>query len=165
MANELEIRLKAIHDEIANDVKTLDAKQGADALNTTAQNVSAAINELLTLIGSAGVSIDDTAGDTDTTVVWSASKVYNELETAKQAVKNDLTNGATAAYDTFAELQALMEADDTVASALATTVGQKVDYTVAQTLTLAQRQIACSNIGVGDPDYDFLADYIATRDA
>lgn len=165
MANERELRLIAIHDEIANDIKSLKNKQGADALNTTAQNVSGAINELLTLIGGAGASIDDTASTGDTTVVWSANKIYDELEVAKQAVKDDLTNGASAAYDTFAELQALMEADDTAAAALATTVSQKVDFQVSQTLTLAQRQTACDNIGIGDPDYDFLAQYIATRDA
>ena len=102
----IESRLIALAQAIGTDVKTLAASQGAlTALNTTAKSsLVAAINELLTLTASAGASIDDAAGDGSTAVTWSADKIFDAIEAAKTAVKNDLTAGASAAMDTLKEL-------------------------------------------------------------
>lgn len=61
----LESRIIAFAQAVGGDVKALTTAQGSlTSLGTTNKtNLVAAINELLTLIGSAGASIDDAAGD------------------------------------------------------------------------------------------------------
>jgi len=92
----LETKIIALAQAIGADVKTLTVNQGdLTALSTTAKgNIVAAINELYGMAGSGGATIDDTAGDGSTAVVWSADKVYDAIEAAKTAVTNSLTNGA-----------------------------------------------------------------------
>ena len=59
----------------------------------------------------------------------------------------------------------MIRSDQTVASALAKTVGNKVDYANAQTLTTAQKLQACTNIGIGDPSIDLVAIYNTAKGA
>jgi len=161
----IETKVISLAQAIGLDVKTLRTAQGdLTSLSTTAKgSLAAAINELFTALDGAGASINDVSGNGDTLVVWSANKVYNAIEAAKVAVKSDLTGAASAAYDTFVELQALIEADETLTSALSTAVTNRVRYDAAQTLSLAQQLTACTNIGVGDPAHDFAADYSAAK--
>jgi len=165
MANELELRIIALAEGISTDVKSLRNKQGVDALNTTAQNISGAINELHLALGNAGAQIDDTATNGNTIVTWSADKIFDEIEVAKQVVIDSLVDGAGSALDTFKELQDALGNDPNFATTLATTLSNKVDFSSPQTLTAAQRLQACENIGVGNPNTDFLAAYIAVRDS
>ena len=155
-----EQRIIALATAIGADVKLLTAKQGdLTALATTNKtSLVLAINELQTLIGSNTV-INDTAGDGVTNATWSANKIFDSIALAKQEVINSVTNGAAAAYDTFAELQALMIADDGLTTALATSIGFRVRFDAAQTLTVAEKAQASANIGMGDPDYNFVTDY------
>ena len=97
----LETRIVALAQAMGADVKALTAAQGSlSALNTTTKtSLVAAINELMTLIGSAGASIDDGAGNGNTAVTWSADKIFDSIEAAKTAVKNDLVGGAGAALE------------------------------------------------------------------
>ena len=67
--------------------------------------------------------------------------------------------------NTLQEIAAEIEADNTEFAALTTMVSNKVGFATAQTLTPTQRLQACQNIGVGNPDYDYLAAYVAARDA
>lgn len=165
MASELELRIVALAEEMASDVKALRNKQGADALNTTAQNLSGAINELFSAIGNAGAQIDDTATNGNTSVTWSADKIFDEIEVAKQAIRDSLVDGAGAALDTFIELQAALGNDPDFATTIANTLSNKVDFSVVQTLTAAQRTQACENIGVGNPNRDFALVYTTARDS
>lgn len=165
MANELELKIVALAQGIAGDVKNLRAKQGTSVLNTTAQNISDAINELNGLIGGSGAVIDDSAGNGDTNVVYSADRVFDLIEQAKQEVTNSLTNGAGDALNTFSELEAALGGDANFANTIANTLSNKVDFSTSQTLTSIQRTQACENIGVGNPNRDFLTDYITERDS
>ena len=125
-------------------------------------NLVAAINEVRAVAISAaggGVSINDSATNGDTTVVWSADKVFDELA----ALKNSLVSGASAALDTFAELAAAMGNDPTFATTIATGLGNRVRFDAAQALTAAQKTQACANVGVGEPDTDFVALYVAAK--
>ena len=99
----LETQLIALAQAIGADIKDLRGKQGdLTALTTTAKNsLVAAINEIKLAHASAGVTINDLAGNGDTGVVWSADKVYDTIEAAKVALRNELTNGASAALDTL----------------------------------------------------------------
>lgn len=174
----LETRIIALAQAMGTDVKALTASQGTlTSLNTTTKtSLVAAINELLTLIGSAGASINDAAGNGDTSVTWSADKIFDGIEAAKTAVKNDLVNGAGAALDTLNELAAALGNDPSFATTIATEVANRVRYDAAQTLTSPQQAQARSNIGsaaasdlsalatgLGTYDRDYVADYTAAK--
>lgn len=173
----LETRIVALAQAIGTDVKTLTVAQGSlSALNTTTKtSLVAAINELVTLIGSAA-SIDDSAGNGDTDVTWSADKIFDSIEAAKTAVKNELVNGAAAALDTLNELAAALGNDPNFATTIAAEVANRVRYDAAQTLTSTQQAQARSNIGaaaasdlntlttgLGNYDRDYVADYTAAK--
>jgi hypothetical protein len=139
---------------IAADVKALSAADGDLAtLTTTAKgNLVAALNEVhaLALAGGGGVQINDAAGNGDVDVVWSADKVFDSIEAAKTAVKNELLDGAGAAYDTFKELQDLLVGQDDAVAALTTAVGNRLRFDQAQVLTSEQQAFARDNIGAAE---------------
>lgn len=174
----LETRIVALAQAMGTDVKTLTAAQGSlSALNTTTKtSLVAAINELLTLIGSAGASINDAAGNGNTAVTWSADKIFDSIEAAKTAVKNDLVNGAAAALDTLNELAAALNNDPSFATTIAGEIANRVRFDAAQTLTSPQQTQARTNIGaaaasdvsgliagLGTYDRDYAADYTAAK--
>jgi len=161
----LETKIIAVVQAIGADIKDLRTKQGdLTALSTTAKgNLVAAINELYGLLGSSGAVIDDNAGDGATSVTWSADKIFDTIEAAKTAVKAELTDGASTALDTLAELAAALGNDPNYAATIATELGNRVRYDAAQTLTTAQKLQACTNIGVGDPEHDFVTDYTTAK--
>lgn len=157
----METRLIALAQAIGADVKSLRAAQGdLTSLSTTAKgNLVAAINEVVALVGAGGVQIDDAAGNGDTGVTWSADKIFDSIEQAKQAVKDSILGGAGAALDTLKELADALNNDPNFAATIATQISNRVRYDAAQTLTTAQRLQACQNIGIGDPEADFVAAY------
>ena len=170
----LEQRLIALAQAMGADVKALlQAKGSLSALSTTAKaSLVAAVNELKTAVDAAaggGVSIDDGAGDGATGVTWSADKIFDAIEAAKTAVKNDLTAGAAAALDTLSELAAALNNDPAFAATIAAEIANRVRFDAAQTLTAPQQAQARANIGaqsaaaIGDPDRDLVADYTAAK--
>ena len=161
----LATRIVTLAQVIGGDVKTLTTKQGdLTSLSTTAKNnLVAAINEIYGALGSAGASINDAAGDGDTLVTWSADKIYDTIEAAKIAVKNDLVNGAGAALDTLSELAAALGNDASFATTIATQMANRVRYDAAQTLDAAQKLQVCTNIGIGDPETDLAAAYTTAK--
>lgn len=174
----LATRIIALAQAVGADVKALTATQGSlSALNTTTKtSLVAAINELRTLVGSAGAVIDDNAGNGNTAVTWSADKIFDSIEAAKLAVKNDLVNGAGAALDTLSELAAALGNDPSFAATVAGEIANRVRFDAAQTLTTPQQAQARSNIGaaaasdvsalqtgLGAYDRDYAADYTAAK--
>lgn len=161
----LETRIIALAQAIGADVKTLTSKQGdLTALTTTSKtNIVAALNEINAALATAGVAIDDGATNGATGVTWSADKIFDTIEAAKIAVTNSLTNGAAAALDTLAELASAIGNDANFATTIATGLGNRIRFDAAQTLILTQQQQACANIGVGDPDHNFLTEYVAAK--
>lgn len=163
----LESRLNALAAAIGADIKTLTTKQGdLTALTTTAKgNLVAAINELKTLIGGAGAQINDTAGDGNTSVTWSADKIGDTITAAIASLRTELTAGAAAALDTFAELAAALNNDPSFATTIATGLSNRVRFDAAQTLDTTQKAQARSNIGAadatlfGNTDADLVAAY------
>ena len=161
----LETKIIALAQAVGADVKLLTTKQGdLTALSTTAKtSLVAAINEVFAALSGAGAVINDAAGDGATTVTWSADKIFDAIEAAKAAVKSDLTAGASTALDTLNELATALGNDPSFATTIATGLSNRVRFDVAQTLSLAQQQQACANLGVGDPDHNFVADYTAAK--
>ena len=161
----LETQIIALAQAIGADIKDVRAKQGdLTSLTTTAKtSLVAAINELKVALGSAGAAINDTAGNGDASVTWSADKIFDTIEAAKAEVKSDLTNGAAAALDTLSELASALGNDPSFAATMATALGNRVRYDDTQTLTVPQQLQACNNIGVGDPAHNFVADYTTAK--
>lgn len=144
-----EARLIALAEAMAGDIKILKAVDGnLEALTTsTKTSLVAAINELVTAIGGAGAQILDTAGDGDILVTWSANKIYDELELAKQNVKDSILGGAAAAFDTLKELQEAINSDASFAATVAAGLNNRVRFDAAQVLTGPQKTQALDNIG------------------
>jgi hypothetical protein len=153
----LEQRIIALVNSVGAAIKELRTHRGTmSALNTTNKtNLVAAINEVLAAVGSAGVAIDDNAAANSTTVAYSPNKITGLIATAK----NEILGGAASAYDTLLELQNLLQSDANAISGLLTAVGNRVQFDAAQSLTEPQKLTACTNIGVGNYDRDFVADF------
>lgn len=148
--------------EFGTDIKALLANQGSLAALTTTTKTSlvAAINEVKSSIsgGGGGVSIDD-ASTTSTTATWSASKSTAAIATAVSG----LLGGASSAYDTLKELQDAIGSDGTAITNLLTAVGNRIRFDASQTLTAGEKTTACTNIGIGEPETDFVATYTTAK--
>ena len=160
----LQTQIVSLAQAIGADIKALKASDGnLSSLSTTAKtSLVAAINELHDLVeagGGSGVTINDTAGAGNTTQTWSADKSTAAIAAAISALQNSLVNGAGAALDTFKELQDALGADPAFATTVATALGNRLRYDAVQTLTAPQQLQGCTNLGVGDPSYNFVADY------
>ena len=139
-------------------IRTLLNGNAADLSSlTTTQKTSlvAAINELKTAIDSSGSSITISDSTSSTTEVWSSSKVSSAIAQAK----SDLVNGAGAALDTLSELAAALGNDASFASTVTTALGYRLRFDAAQALTTGQKTQACANLGIGEPDTDFVTTF------
>ena len=79
------------------------------------------------------------------------------------ALRNSLVNGAGAALDTFKELQDAIGNDPSFAATLATQMSRRVRVDEAQTFTTDEKLQGCNNLGIGDPEHDFLGDYATAK--
>lgn len=189
----LEIRVIALAQAIGDDVQALLQQDGNLAnLNTTDKtSLVNAINEVLAAIASGGggdmLKSENLSGLTNYVVartnldVRSTAQVTSEISAAIAAITLAALGGLTqaevdarvqvivdsapAALDTLNEIAAALGDDPNFATTIANTISQKVDYTVVQSLTAPQQLQACENIGVGNPEHDFLTDYTTSRDS
>ena len=81
------------------------------------------------------------------------------IDTAINNLRSELRAGAGAALDTFSEVAAQLQADESAAAALATAINNRVRFDEAQNLSAAQQLQACTNIGIGNPDVDLISAY------
>ena len=137
-------------------LRTLTNGNAADlsSLTTTAKtSLVAAINELDAAIDAIGAAatIND-ASTSSASQTWSINKIKVEIQAAKDA----LTNGAASALDTLAELAAALGNDANFATTVTTGLSNRVRFDASQTLTAPQQAQACANIGIGDPDTNFV---------
>lgn len=161
----LQTQISSLAVRIATECKSIRATTGDKASLSTADKSSlvAAINELNSALSSA-TQILDTAGAGVTNKTWSADKIITEINAAKSAI----INGAPAAYDTLVEIANKLSADDGVTSGILTSIGNRVAFDQAQTLTAPQKAQAIANIGaisasdVGNVASDFVATFEAS---
>ncbi len=155
------VRISYLATRMATECKslrTLVNANGADlsALTTTQKaSLVAAINELKTALDALGTPITISDSASSTTQVWSSSKVSSEIT----AAKNALTSGAAAALDTLSELAAALGNDANFASTITTALGYRLRFDAVQTLTTEQKTQACANLGIGEPDTDFVTTF------
>ena len=151
----LQITLQNLATRIATECKSLRTlingnAAGLTGLTTTDKTtLVAALNEVRALAAAAGAVVD---GSTSSTTSWSSQKVTTYVASQVAMV----LGGASAAYDTLQEIQALMVADDTETTGILTALSNRIRFDAAQTLTTAQQLQACNNIGVGDPETNFV---------
>lgn len=154
----LQVRITDLATRVATECKSIRTLMNANSSDlstlTTTQKTSlvAAINELKSSITALGTPLTISDSTSNTTQVWSSSKVASEIQAAKDAI----TNGAASALDTLAELAAALGNDANFASTITTALGYRLRFDTAQTLTVGQITQACANIGIGEPDTDFV---------
>lgn len=143
-------------------IRTLIGGSGTSttsALTITATDLVAAINEVKitadNAVAGGGASIDDST--TNTSSVWSSSKVSTEIDGRTAIAVNAAIDGAPAALDTLNELAAAIGDDADFAGTVTTSLGNRVRFDAAQTLSGPQQLQACQNIGIGDPETNFVA--------
>lgn len=157
----LVVRISDLATRMATECKslrTLVNANGADlsALTTTQKaSLVAAINELKTALDALGTPITISDSTSSTTQAWSSSKVASEIT----AAKNALTNGAAAALDTLSELASALGNDANFSSTITTALGYRLRFDAVQTLTTEQKTQACANLGIGEPDTDFVTTF------
>ena len=158
----MQTRISDLATRVATECKSLRTMINANATDlsslTTTQKGSlvAAINELKSaLAASSSVTINDSS--TGLTEVWSASKVSSAIATAK----SELVNGAGTAIDTLYELAAALGNDANFASTMTTSLGYRLRFDASQTLTAGQMTQACTNLGIGEPDTNFVTTFNA----
>ena len=176
----LEQKLNTLASAIGADVKALRAADGnLSSLNTTAKtNLVAALNEVLAMVQAGTGVISDVAGDGVIDKTWSADKIGDTILASINALRTELTNGASAALDTFGEIATQLAADQTASAALATAIGNRVRFDAAQTLNNAEQLQARENINaasaadlstlttsVGNTEADLATVYTTARDA
>jgi hypothetical protein len=167
--------------EAGKDIKALRTYQRGTATDLTAlattakDNLVNAINETYTLAKQAKdlantsvYIVDGLASDAST---YSSQKIEQVVGNSKNSLGG--TGLAAATYKTIDALSAkLDEVVKTTIPGLNASVAATinfVDYSKAQTLTQAQKDTACNNIGAlslalfGDPNTDFLAAYNAAK--
>lgn len=158
----LETRLRDALTRVGTEFKTVYAEIGVLGSLTTSTKSSlvAAINELQAALANATNINDVTPGATTT---YSSNKVVGLLA----QLKSDLVGGASSAYDTLVEIQAILQGDDASIATITTALGNRVRYDAVQTLTTGQKAQARTNIDaygsveLGNPDTDFVAVFTA----
>ena len=159
--SSLQVRITDLATRVATEIKSVKTLVNGNAADlsalTTTQKTSlvAAINELKNAVDNVGSSVTISDSTSSTTQVWSSSKIASEIQAAKDA----LTNGAAAALDTLAELASALGNDANFASTVTTALGYRLRFDTAQTLTIGQKTQACANLGIGEPDTDFVTTF------
>jgi hypothetical protein len=155
-------QIAALVTRVGTEFKAVRAVIGNLAnLTTTAKgDVVSAINEIKAAVASAS-GIND--GATSTTTAYSSQKVTDLIA----ASKTSILGTASAAYDTLKEIQDLMVADDTETTGILTSLGNRLRFDAAQTLTSPQKVQALANLDaystadVGSITTDFVAAFNA----
>ena len=157
MATQQE-RITSLAQAIAADIKRLTANDGTLTALTTTDKTSLvnAINELKTSIAN-GTNINDSA--TNTSATWSSQKINTSINNAVSA----LVNGASTTLDTLKELADALGNDANFATTIAAQMGKRVRVDAAQTFTVVEQAQGCANLGIGNPDADFVAAYNAAK--
>lgn len=123
---------------------TVDIIKALTYLNT---QITSAVNNL-------GAKINDSTNNS-TTETWSANKIYISIASAV----SELVNNSPAALDTLNELAAALGNDANFATTIATQMGYRVRVDEPQNFSAEQQKQGCENLGIGDPNIDFVAIY------
>ncbi len=166
-------KVQSLIDEINTILGTLTASGYADVgvgLKTLKDKVDALEQKTVDLTA----LIKDTE-ETETTSVWSSTKTNAVITTAVDTVKSELTDkiiadvakvksdilgaGVPETLDTLTEIADRLNGDASIVANMSVAINNRVRFDEEQVLSSEQKTIACTNIGIGEPDTDFVAIY------
>ena len=166
-------KVQSLIDEINTILGTLTESGYADVgvgLKTLKDKVDALEQKTVDLTA----LINDTE-ETETTSVWSSTKTKDAINTAVGTVKSELTDmiiadiakvksdilgaGVPETLDTLAEIADKLNGDAALVANMSVAINNRVRFDEEQVLSSEQKTIACTNIGIGEPDTDFVAIY------
>lgn len=141
-------------------------------LNTTAkENLVAAVNEnqatgvanqnAITALQAALTTVDLTSLIDDSAVSQTTTYSSQQIVDAISEAISNLVDGADVALDTLSEIGTAINNNESVGAALTTAVANRLRFDAPQTLSAAQQLQALNNIGVGDPNTNFVATFEA----
>lgn len=179
----LQTRLQDLATRIATECKSIRTMINGNAANLSAltfgtkTNLVVALNELkveLDSVASAGGATINDGANVSTTQTYSITKIQELLDSVDTditdtvaALKAEILGGASGAYDTLQELQAILEGDATELAALTTSIGFRLRFDAAQTLTAPQKVQVNANAGSlslvqsGDPETNLVTTFEA----
>lgn len=169
-------KVKSLIDEINAILGTLTASGYADVgvgLKTLKDKVDTLEQKTVDLTE----LIKDTA--TATTSVWSSTKTNAAITAAVGTAKSELTDkinadvakvksdilgaGVPETLDTLKEIADKLNGDAALVANLSVALNNRVRFDEAQVLSSEQKTRACTNIGIGEPNTDFVAIYVAAK--
>ena len=169
-------KVKSLIDEINTILGTLTASGYADVgtgLKTLKDKVDALEQKTVDLTE----LIKDT--ETSTTSVWSSTKTNATITDAVGTAKSELTDkinvdvakvksdilgaGVPETLDTLKEIADTLNGDAALVANLSVALNNRVRFDEEQVLSSEQKTRACTNIGIGEPDTDFVAIYNAAK--
>jgi capsid protein len=153
----LQTKIEDVLTRIGTEFKTVYTKTGTltNLTTTNKNNLVAAINELKGLLDSAAIINDAVSATTST---YSSDKIIALIASAK----SEILGGASSAFDTLLEIQNALSSDDSDISGILTSLGNRVRFDAAQTLSNGEKTQALSNIGaiassdIGDTNTNFV---------
>lgn len=116
-------------------------------------------NTSVTSSDSISVSIGKLQAQVNAKSNTSHTHIASDITDFNTAAIAAVSTGAPALLDTLDELAAALGDDPNFATTMTTALGNRVRYDATQTLTAPQKTQACANIGIGEPDTDFVATF------
>lgn len=165
-------KVKELLDGIKEILGTLDASAYTNVgvgLKTLKDKVTALEGRTVNLTS----IIQDAAVDRET--VWSSDKTYNELNDLKETLdgkilanmakvkKEIMGENVPEALDTLKEIADKLNGDASIVAGISTALNNRVRFDEDQALTAEQKTKACTNIGIGEPNTDFVAIYTTAK--
>jgi len=149
------------------DVAVARTNLDVQSIAEGAAAITAAV-DAITIGGLSGLSAAEITNQIDSALAASTlsnGTLMSEVDGLISTAIASVTGMNASTLQTIQDITTHLAEDDNAFNALETTVSTKVSYSTAQSLTVEQRLQACQNIGVGNPDADFLGAYTTARDA
>lgn len=147
--NELRAAVAALSDAQANAAGINDAALATSTTET--YSVKKILEVIDAAIAAAGI-INDSAASTSTTETYSASKISSDIIAAVNAAKQEIIGSAPETLNALNELAAALGNNPDFATDVAASIGARVRFDEAQSITNAQKGIARTNIGAVSQD-------------
>jgi hypothetical protein len=136
----------------------------ADAIHGNENGEIAAITAKATPVDGDFLIIEDSAATNAKKSITIGDLPY--LSQAEVDARVQLVvDSAPAALDTLNELAAALGDDANFSTTIANQMAKRVAVDAVQTFTVGEKLQGCTNIGVGDPEHDFVTDYTTARDS
>lgn len=161
----LSANVVALAQAIGVDIGAINARIGTLSTLTTTEksNLVGALNEVRSKLLAVESTANGAARINDAAKGAATTYSSNKIESFVSAKIAELVDGAPATFDTLKEIADYISSDQTAMGALTTAINNRVRFDAAQTLTGPQQAQACANIGVGNPETDFVASYTTAK--